>query len=220
MQNDPWAEFNPQSSAPASYGGMEAVPLPPKPAEQERMALARSSDARAQRAERRAEEAHQRAMNKPFGTGGLGAQAIKDAQTRLNQAMLFRKQLQEVNRLWKKTQSGGGLGGLVEYLPTPQNKAFDKAAAGLKSIARTLFKTPGDQMTEFEGKPIMEMIPDRWSFDEANIQAINQLDSLAREIIGQNAAILGKRVRSGGQRQSGQQPAQQGNRVIDFNDLP
>lgn len=147
---------------------------------------------------------------------GPSADAVNQARTRYNQATLFRKQLQEVNRLWKQTQKGGGLGGIMEYFPTPANKQFDKAASGLKALARTLFKTPGDQMTEFEGRPIVEMIPDRWSFDEANVQAINQLDQLAREIIAQNAPVVGKKVSY--RQPSRNRPAKK--RVIDFNDLP
>lgn len=224
MQIDP-SKITWDQSPPAS-GGLRPLgpPNPKLPGEVQGQALSNTKTADEIRRARALEEAQRRkavaeaAMaeqnlrKSQSPAAAINPEAAGKARERMNQAILFRQQLQEVNRLWKETQQGGGVGGIMEYFPTPANKQFDKAASGLKALARTLFKTPGDQMTEFEGKPIMDMIPDRWSFDKANIQSINQLDRLAREIIAQNAPLVGKKPVYN--KPKGK------TRVINFDDLP
>lgn len=143
------------------------------------------------------------------------AAAIAGARDKLRAAQKLKAQLSDLQGLWKKTQGGGR--SLGEYLPTPENKRFDAAAAGLLPLAKQLYRVPGEgTFTDYDVKILEKLIPDRWSFDESNVQRFKQLQNMAdieergaRSTLGVKPGQPARRVK----------PKTQ-SKVIDFNDLP
>lgn len=78
--------------------------------------------------------------------GGAGPATSK-------QAMAFKQRNDNLNALaakfadvrdrYGRDLKGVGPGSLLEYLPTPRNKAFDSSAAGLSDLAMASFRVPG-----------------------------------------------------------------------------
>lgn len=207
MDNDPWAEFNPQ--APSGGGGLEAVPLPSKPPA--------PKDPLVQEGLRLRNEAMRRDLNKPLAaTGGMSAAARAQAMAKLSASRQLRKQLDIVEGLFNQ---GIGKGrSLQDFVPTPTNKAFDAAVAGLMPLARQTFRVPGSGAdSDKELQIIQDIMPNRWSFDEANRQRFDQLRSMIDAVEEQYGPLIGGK----GAPNLGKKPAPKAKpRVLDFNDLP
>lgn len=122
---------------------------------------------------------------------------VAEARAKLGQALRARKQLQTAWQLWKESQGtpdGQPKRSLKEYLPNERNKQFDAAVAPLQTMVRGLFKIPGDPMSNQEGAPINATLPDRWDFDQANMQRFNDLDGFLKDVIRENAAVAGVKI--------------------------
>lgn len=76
-----------------------------------------------------------------FGSSGSKSQIAADA--RQQNLTALSKQYAEVARLYERDLKGVGPGSLLEYLPLPRNRAFDKAATGLSEVAMAAFRVPG-----------------------------------------------------------------------------
>ncbi len=71
--------------------------------------------------------------------------AMQTAQSPQRKAAMdaLSRQLQMARGLYDKNLKGVGPGSLLEFLPTPQTRAFNSAAAGLSDQAQNVFRTPG-----------------------------------------------------------------------------
>jgi len=95
--------------------------------ERERVGLARQAQGNSAQAQQRAAEIANR--EKDMGVSKLRA---------------LQNQIERVRELYQSGPgSTKGVSGLMDYLPTPQNKQFDVAGAGLAEIGLNAFRTPG-----------------------------------------------------------------------------
>lgn len=100
------------------------------------------------------------------------------------------KQINDVSRQFATGPGAtSGLGGLWDYLPTSENKAFDAAAAGLEDQAAMAFRVPGSgTVSDADAARIAAANkPNRWDMDAANVQRLKQLRvrvDAAREAAG------------------------------------
>jgi len=130
----------------------------------------------------------------------------------------LRQQLGNVEKLYAKHLKGVGPGSLLEYLPLPQNRAFDAAADGLLPLARQAFRVPGsgaDSDKEQEAL-IRALLPRASEYDSVNEQRMSQL----RQMIDSTEREWGPIA---GVRPAPAPPARKAPpapRVVDFNALP
>lgn len=157
-----------------------------------------------------------RARNKPLGGINVNSQAVSAARAKVQNALILRSQLQDAWRLFKGTQGGkgAGLSSVGEFLPTEGNKQFDAAVQGMLPLARQLFRVPGSGAdSDKELKIITDLMPNRFSYDAANVQRFKQLDSMIKDIVRENAPTAGKKMEI-------VKNKPQKRRVINFDDLP
>lgn len=151
------------------------APAPASPEELRRLQLAEQAAARADRAEARAQEAHEANMNKGTATGG----DQKAAQKAANLDALV-TQINRVQELFNSGQRDNAipiLGSLMEYLPLPENQAFDAASAGLAEQGLAAFRVPGvGAQSDTELRQFTEANkPSSWSSDASNLERLRQL---------------------------------------------
>lgn len=183
-----------------SQGGAPqgAIPIGPRDTskataqsmEAERLRLAQDASARAAAAEARAQqmagieaqlkqlEVQKRQQEVTKGATG-GTQGAKIDQAALKRASLeaLTKQLNEVEGQFQTKFTGQGDRGLLEYLPTPQNRQFDAAAAGLSEQALGAFRVPGiGSQSDAELRAFIEANrPSAMEYDEVNQQRLNNI---------------------------------------------
>ncbi|HUD91616.1 hypothetical protein [Sphingobium sp.] len=87
--------------------------------------------------------------------------------------------LDRVRTLYDANYRGSGpIQSLREYLPSQQNAQFDAAVAPLRQMVRQANHKPGEgAMSDFESKLALQGVPDRWSFDGANEEALKGLQT-------------------------------------------
>nr|WP_087573332.1 hypothetical protein [Sphingomonas sp. CDS-1] len=101
------------------------------------------------------------------------------ARAALDQIDRIQPQLDRVRALYNENLKGSGpLKSVMEYLPSQDNARFDNAVAGLRTLVRPAQRTPGEgSMSDFESKLAIQNLPDRYSFDGANDEALNNLQT-------------------------------------------
>lgn len=128
--------------------------------------------------------------SKDAASGGVTAEARSQAQAKIAAARQLRQQLQTVEHLFDQTLAQGR--SVAEYIPTAENKTFDAAVDGLMPLARQAFRVPGSGAdSEREGMYLEKILPNRWSFDEANRQRINQLKQMIDAVEREYGPIAG-----------------------------
>lgn len=121
-------------------------------------------------------------------TGGTqGAKIDPGAIKRANLDSLT-KQLSDVEGQFNNNFAGQNDRGFAEYLPTPTNKAFDAAAAGLSEQALGAFRVPGvGSQSDTELRAFVEANrPGASEYDEVNAQ---RLQNIKTRIDEQRAAM-------------------------------
>ncbi|APL95976.1 hypothetical protein EWH08_11105 [Sphingobium indicum] len=85
--------------------------------------------------------------------------------------------LDRVKTLYDANLKGAGpVQSLREYLPSQRNAQFDAAVAPLRQMIRQANHKPGEgTMSDFESRLALQGVPDRWSFDGANEEALRNL---------------------------------------------
>lgn len=95
--------------------------------ERQRVQIAQQAAAQAAAARQTAQQVSERERNSRLGT--LNA---------------LRNQIDKVDQLYRAGPGATkGVAGVMDYLPTPGNRAFDSAGAGLAEIGLNAFRTPG-----------------------------------------------------------------------------
>lgn len=126
----------------------------------------------------------------PQFSGSVTNESRGAAQAKIAAARSLRGQLERVEQMYR--QGIGKERSVTEYLPTPENKKFDAAVSGMMPLARQAFRVPGSGAdTEREGKYIEEILPNRFSFDEANDQRFAQLRQMLDDIERDYGPIAG-----------------------------
>ena len=139
-----------------------------------------------------------------------GSQPIDPAK--LGQFRSLQDQINRVQQLYK-TGPGAtkGISGLLDYLPSPGNKQFDAAGAGLGEIGLAAFRVPGSgSQSDAELRAFIQA--NRPSSSDYDVQIQEKLRNLQNRL-NQTYSAMGVKPQSGGGQKK--QP-----RVIDFNDLP
>jgi len=108
------------------------------------------------------------------------SKARDDARKSLLLIDRVQPQLDRVKGLYDRQLKGAGpMQSLREYLPSQGHSQFDNAAASLRMLVRPLSRTQGEgAMTDFESRLALQPLPDRWSFDGANEEALVGLQRL------------------------------------------
>lgn len=142
--------------------------------------------------------------------GGVNAATRGAAMAKLAASRQLRDQLKTVQGLYGKTLKGGGIGALMEYLPTPANKKFNAAADGLLPLARQAFRVPGSGAESDRELDVLvrSLLPRHTEYDSVNEQRMSQLGRMIEGTEREWGPIAGMPA-----------PAAQPS-VIDFNDLP
>lgn len=144
------------------------------------------------------------------------AKATAEAQqaTGLDRQKLanIRAAQQQIDRLGQLYQQGPGatkgLSGILDYLPSPGNKRFDTAGAGLGEVGLAAFRVPGvGSQSDAELRAFIDA--NRPSASDYDVQIQEKLRNLQNRL-NQTYGAYGLK-RQGGKKQS---------KVIDFNDLP
>lgn len=211
--NDPFeaAGFVPVGAAPAPAqnrgGGLNVQRLPPAPrdpgviaTERERLNLARAANARADAAERRAREEFEWKKRNPGGKPGAGAaadgltpMARSKVKGQLKALDLVEAQLNRVDQLYGKHLKGVGLQSFSEYLPTPANRAFEKAANGILPLVRQALSTSAkDGDSDKELAVWQNLIPSHRAMDAENEENIATLRRLIKQNREATAKMLGE----------------------------
>ncbi len=121
-------------------------------------------------------------------------------------------QINRVQQLYRKGPGAtSGASGLLDYLPTPANKQFDTAGAGLAELGLAAFRVPGvGSQSDAELRAFVEANKPRAADYDAQIQEkLRNLQNRLRSIQGAPSAKSAKPA-----------PRRQEPKVIDFNDLP
>lgn len=108
-----------------------------------------------------------------------GSKSRDGARSALDQIDRIQPQVDRVRALYGQNLRGAGpLKSIGEYLPSQDNARFDNAVAGLRTLVRPAQRTPGEgAMSDFESKLAIQNLPDRWSFDGANEEALDNLQT-------------------------------------------
>lgn len=131
--------------------------------ERERLRIAQQAAGNAARAAQRADQVSERDRNARLGT--LNA---------------LNNQLRTTWNLYSQGPGATkGLAGLADYLPTPGNKRFDSAGAGLAEIGLNAFRTPGvGSQSDKELKAFVEANrPSSGDYDEQIEQKLQNLEN-------------------------------------------
>ena len=116
------------------------------------------------------------------GSGDVfeSAKSRDSARSSLDLINRIQPQLNRVRDLYDRNLKGAGpMQSIREYLPSQSNSQFDNAVAGLRILVRPATRTPGEgAMSDFESKLAMQNLPERWSFDGANEEALTGLQRL------------------------------------------
>lgn len=146
-------------------------------------------------------------------SGGAATAANPKDQQRLANLEALRAQIGRVAELYSKGPGATqGPSGLMDYLPTPGNRAFDSAGAGLGEVGLAAFRVPGvGSQSDAELK----------AFIQANRPSASDYDSQIEEKIGNLQRRLQTTYQSMG-RPYKPIPLKRGKQssVIDFSDLP
>ena len=120
-------------------------------------------------------------------------QAAQAASTKVAASRSMLKQLNRVHELYDRNMSAKGAAGLKEYNPfRGANQEFDGAVAAIPLLARQAFRVAGSGGdSNAELKLITDALPSRWSFDATNGERFRTLDTLLRDMIGNNAGLAG-----------------------------
>ncbi len=142
------AQGNPVAAAPANAGRVFTLPMSGKEAAKEAREAkkdARDEEGDALRAKiAQAELAlKQQQLEKGQTAGGNRGTAIDKAGARRAAVEALTKQMLDVDAQLRDNFEGEGDRGWEEYLPTPTNRAFDAAAAGMSDQALGAFRVPG-----------------------------------------------------------------------------
>lgn len=139
---------------------------------------------------------------KPLGPNGKPAPANDgrletaksrdDARRAMDLIDRIRPHLSRTRELYDGNLKGSGpLQSLREYLPSQKNAQFDQAAGMLRLLVRGATRTPGEgAMSDFESKLALQPMPDRWSFDGSNEEALRSLE----QFLDSNASNYAKRL--------------------------
>jgi hypothetical protein len=134
------------------------------------------------------------------GTGGLTAQAYSKLQGQVKALDLVEAQLNHVEGLYGRYLKGRGLSSVMEYLPTPKNRAFQTAADGILPLVRQALSTSAkDGDSDRELATWQNLIPNYKAYDETNEQRIATLRRLIQKNREETERILGGGATGGGQ---------------------
>lgn len=104
-----------------------------------------------------------------------------------------------------------GLRGLLDYMPSPENKQFDTAGAGLGEVGLAAFRVPGvGSQSDAELK----------AFIMANRPSAGDYDTVIQEKIGNLQNRLNQTYQSYKMKRPPAQNFKDGPKTLDFNDLP
>lgn len=211
MVNDPWAGFEevqpPQQPRPPAQPQAPRsgtfIPKPVDPYREEDQDFQRDAAARAAAAAARDQAEFDRRMNEgsiPAGyrrrsdgglepiPGGPEATAKQSAQsTRSQKEANLNALVTQINRVQQLYDEGvgstNGAASLLDYLPTPGNREFDAAAAGLAEQGLAAFRVPGvgaqsdTELLQF----VQANKPQSSDFDTVNMERLRQLRSRVDE---------------------------------------
>jgi hypothetical protein len=112
---------------------------------------------------------------------GLSVPQYTDALAQLNAANFIAKQYADLNKKFRAGPGAtSGLGGLLDFLPTPTNQDFDTTANRLRAWAKQ-----GTGTTGGENNSVAEMkmnlgayIPSSWDFDKTNRSTLDSIREL------------------------------------------
>lgn len=139
---------------------------------------------------------------KPLGPQGQPVAARQDtmetaanrdkARAAMDLINRVQPQLDRVRSLYNSNLKGAGLFKSVrEILPSQRNAQFDRAADQLATLVRPANHTPGEgAMSDFESRLALRSVPDRWSFDGSNEEALSGLQTF----LDTSRADYGKRM--------------------------
>jgi hypothetical protein len=113
------------------------------------------------------------------GDGYETSKSRDGARAALDQMDRIQPQVDRVRALYNENLRGTGpLKSIGEYMPTQANARFDNAVAGLRTLVRPAQRTPGEgAMSDFESKLAIQNLPSRYSFDSANEEALDGLQT-------------------------------------------
>lgn len=146
------------------------------------------------------------------------ATGTKVDPAKLGQLRALQDQINRVQQLYK-TGPGAtqGLAGLLDYLPTPANKQFDTAGAGLGEIGLAAFRVPGSgSQSDAELKAFINA--NRPASSDYDVQVQEKLRNLQNRL-NQTYGAMGIKPQGAKPQAKPKQGGGQA-RVIDFNDLP
>lgn len=159
--------------------------------------------------------------NAPRPTPGVRPMTPQQQQqltNRLATLGALRNQIATVADMYRKGPGATkGLGGLYDYLPTPSNKAFDSAGAGLGELGLAAFRVPGvGAQSDAELRAFVDANRPSSSDYDASIE--QKLSNLQNRLAASYQA-MGKKYQPV-QIGAAQPKTKQQSRVVDFNDLP
>lgn len=124
----------------------------------------------------------------------------------------MQNQINRVQQLYKAGPGAtSGVSGLLDYLPTPENKQFDTAGAGLAELGLAAFRVPGvGSQSDAELRAFVEANKPRSTDYDVQIQ--EKLRNLQNRLMSARNSPVGSQSRRAKPKSSP--------KVIDFNDLP
>lgn len=140
-QDNPFAHLLPQPAAQAPQQPRRIMGAPPTMAPGEAARIGVSQDAQAL-----AREKFEYQKQKDAGKGDASSSADPKAAQRIANLNALVEQINRVQQLYEanlKDEAFGPISSIGEYLPTPTNKQFDSAAAGLAEQGLAAFRVPG-----------------------------------------------------------------------------
>lgn len=124
---------------------------------------------------------------------GLTGQQYVNVRKNYAELQVAQRQLDRMKEEWNKSQRNKGLSSVWEYNPfNADNKVFDKTIDGFRSTMRKITKTPGEgSISDYETKLQQLELPDRWSFDEANLESFRNIEDRISSTMRMYEEVLG-----------------------------
>jgi hypothetical protein len=188
------AQGNPVAAAPHPAGRVFTLPKSPDQVRKDQRDAAKDArDAENDAIKNRLAEAElelkKQQLAKGQTAGGNQGTKVDQAAVKRAQVEALTKQMLDVDLQLREHFEGANDRGWREYLPTPTNKAFDSAAAGLSEQALGAFRVPGvGSQSDAELRAFNEANRlDSGNYDEVNRQRFDTI----RNRVDETRAALG-----------------------------